>query len=77
MPTLWTAEVRRHLHDHDDGADRASVHERALEGHARAGAHGSPRVQVRHARDRDGPRCVDDDVGVTRHHVGGHGHASR
>ena len=76
-PTRWTAVVRRHLHDHADGADRASAHERALEGHVRAGVHGPPWPQVRHARDRDGPHRVDDDVDVTQHHVGGHVHASR
>jgi len=61
-PNLWTADARRHLHGHADGAGRASVHERALEGYVRAGAHGSPRPQVRHARDRDGFHHADDDV---------------
>ena len=63
-PTLWTAEVRLHLHDHADGAGRASVHERALEGYVRDGAHGSTRPQVHHARDRDGPHRAYDDVDV-------------
>ena len=63
-PTRWTADLRRLLHGHADGAGRVSVHERALEGYVRAGAHGSPRPQVHHARDRDGPHCAYDDVDV-------------
>ena len=28
--TLWTTDLRRHLHGHADDAGRASVHEHAL-----------------------------------------------
>lgn len=72
-----TAEVRHHCHGHADGADRASGHERALEGRACASAHGSSRPQVRHGRDRDAPHRADGDVDVSLHRGGEHVHASR
>ncbi len=76
-PTRRTVNFLRYLHGHADGADRASVYERAFEGGVRARAHGSPRSEVRHARGRDGVHYADGGVDVTKNRVGGHVHASR
>ena len=72
-----TAAVRHHCHGHADGADRASVYERALAGRACASAHGSLRPQISHERDRDASHRADGDVDVSSHRGDGHAHASR
>ena len=64
-PTRRTVNFLRYLHGHADGAGRASVCERALEGCVRVRAHGSPRPEVRHACGRDGPHRAYGDADVT------------
>ena len=62
--TLWMAEVRRPLHGHADGASRANAYGRAFEHYVRASGYGLSRLQIRHARDCDGPHRGDGDVDV-------------
>ena len=60
-----SVNVSWHHRDHGDGAGRVSDHERVPGAYVRAGAHGSPRLQVRYGRDRDGFHCADDHVDAT------------
>ena len=54
-------------------AGRASDHDRVSAADVRASAHGSLRLQVRYARDRDGFHCADDHVDATSNGAGGDG----
>ena len=77
-PTSWTMRDRRFLlHGYADGANQASVYDRALGGYVRASDYGWLRPRVRHACDHDGRHRGCEDVDGTQNRAGGDGCASR